>query len=124
LTGQSVEVHEEPAAMAQRLGLRSEDAGSAVKIKMVLSGGAAQAAGLMAGDEWLGVSLVAGRASASEWRLTKLDDLGILLGEQKRFIALVSRDKRLLRLPVVLPANAWTWRLACAKRTEDQWPVA
>ena len=124
LTGQGLEVHEEPAAMAQRLGLRSEDAGSAVKIKMVLSGGAAQAAGLMAGDEWLGVSLVAGRASASEWRLTKLDDLGILLGEQKRFIALVSRDKRLLRLPVVLPANAWTWRLACAKRTEDQWPAA
>ena len=124
LTGQGLEVHEEPAAMAQQLGLRSEDVGGAVRIKMVLSGGVAQAAGLMAGDEWLGVSLSAGRGRASEWRLTKLDDLGSLLGEQKRFIALVSRDKRLLRLPVVLPANVWTWRLACAKRKEDQWPAA
>ncbi len=123
LNGQGLEVHEEPAAMAQRLGIRSEDVGAAVKIKMVLSGGAAQTAGWMAGDEWLGVSVAAGRGSASDWRLSKLDDLVPLLGDQKRFSALVSRDKRLLRLPVVLPAKAWTWRLACTKRTEDQWPA-
>ena len=122
LTGQGLEVHEEPAAMAQRLGIRAEDSGGAVKIKMVLSGSAAQAAGWMAGDEWLGVSLAAGRGSASDWRLSKLDDLAPLLGEQKRFSALLSRDKRLLRLPVVLPSKAWTWRLACTKRAEDQWP--
>ncbi len=124
LTGQGLEVHDEPAAMAQRLGVRSEDAGGAVKIKMVLSGGAAQAAGLMAGDEWLGVSLAGGRGGGSEWRLSKLDDLELLLGAQKRFAALVSRDKRLLRLPFVLPAKAWTWRLSCTKRGEDQWPAA
>jgi len=124
LTGQGLEVHEEPAAMAQRLGIRTEDAGSAVKIKMVLHGGAAQAAGLMAGDEWLGVGLAAGRGSASEWRLTKLDELGALLGQQKRFTALVSRDKRLLRLSVALPAKAWTWRLVCPQHAEAQWPAA
>ena len=123
LSGQGLEVHEEPAALAQRLGLRSEDAAGAVKIKTVLSGGAAQAAGLMAGDEWLGLSLAAGRGIASEWRISKLDDVALLLGEQRRFSALVSRDKRLLRLPVVLPAKAWTWRLACPKRAEDQWPA-
>ena len=123
LIGQGLDVLEEPAALAQRLGLRSEDAGGAVKIKMVLSGGAAQAAGLMAGDEWLGVGLAAGRGIASEWRISKLDDVALLLGEQKRFSALVSRDKRLLRLPVVLPAKAWTWRLACPKRDEGQWPA-
>ena len=123
LSGQGLEVHEEPAALAQRLGLRSEDAGGAVKIKMVLSGGAAQAAGLMAGDEWLGVSLATGRGSVSQWRISKLDDVAPLLGEQKRFGALVSRDKRLLLLSVVLPGKAWTWRLACPKRTEDQWPA-
>jgi predicted metalloprotease with PDZ domain len=123
LTEHGLEVHEEPAAMAQRLGIRSEDAGGAVKIKMVLGGGAAQAAGWMAGDEWLGVSVAAGRGSASEWRLSKLDDLTPLLGEQKRFSALLSRDKRLLWLPVVLPTKAWTWRLACVKRGEDQWPA-
>ena len=124
LTGQGLEVHDEPAAMAQRLGVRSEDAGGAVKIKMVLSGGAAQAAGLMAGDEWLGVIMAGGRGGGSEWRLSKLDDLELLLGAQKRFAALVSRDKRLLRLPFVLPAKAWTWRLSCTKRGEDQWPAA
>jgi predicted metalloprotease with PDZ domain len=123
LSGQGLEVHEEPAALAQRLGLRSEDAGGAVKTKMVLSGGAAQAAGLMAGDEWLGVSLATGRGSVSQWRISKLDDVAPLLGEQKRFGALVSRDKRLLMLSVVLPGKAWTWRLACPKRTEDQWPA-
>ena len=123
LSGQGLEVHEEPAALAQRLGLRSEDAGGAVKIKMVLSGGAAQAAGLMAGDDWLGVSLATGRGSVSQWRISKLDDVAPLLGEQKRFGALVSRDKRLLLLSVVLPGKAWTWRLACPKRTEDQWPA-
>ena len=123
LSGQGLEVHEEPAALAQRLGLRSEDAGGAVKIKMVLSGGAAQAAGLMAGDEWLGVSLATGRGSVSQWRISKLDDVAPLLGEQKRFGALVSRDKRLLLLSVVLPAKAWTWRLACPKRDEDHWPA-
>ena len=123
LSGQGLEVHEAPAALAQRLGLRSEDAGGAVKIKMVLSGGAAQAAGLMAGDEWLGVSLATGRGSVSQWRISKLDDVAPLLGEQKRFGALVSRDKRLLLLSVVLPGKAWTWRLACPKRTEDQWPA-
>ena len=123
LSGQGLEVHEEPAAMAQRLGLRSEDTGGSVKVKTVLSAGAAQAAGLMAGDEWLGVSLAAGRGSGSQWRISKLDDVAPLLGEQKRFSALVSRDKRLLLLPVVLPAKAWTWRLACPNRAQDQWPA-
>jgi predicted metalloprotease with PDZ domain len=123
LCGQGLEVHEEPAAIAQSLGVRSDDAGGAVKIKMVLGGGAAQTAGLMAGDEWLGVSVAAGRGSASDWRLSRLDDLAHMLGAQKRFSALVSRDKRLLWLPVVLPTQAWTWRLACAKRGEDQWPA-
>ena len=123
LIGQGLEVQDEPAVMAQRLGVRTEEVGGAVKIKMVLSAGAAQAAGFMAGDEWLGVSVAAGRGSASEWRLSKLDDLALLLGEQNRFSALVSRDKRLLRLPVVLPARAWTWRLVGSKRTQDQWPA-
>jgi len=123
LKGHGLEVYEEPAALAQRLGLRSDDAGGAVKVKMVLSGGAAQAAGLMAGDEWLGVSLAAERGRVSQWRISKLDDVAPLLGEQKRFSALVSRDKRLLLLPVVLPVKAWTWRLAHPKRAEDQWPA-
>ena len=123
LTGHGVEVQEESASLAQRLGIRSEDVGGAVKIKMVLSGGAAQAAGMMAGDEWLGVSVAVGRSEASEWRLSKLEDLSLLVGAQKRFQALVSRDKRLLRLTVTLPARAWTWRLTGPNRTPEQWPA-
>ena len=123
LIGQGVELVQEPAALAQRLGVRSEDAGGAVKIKMVLSGGAAQAAGMMAGDEWLGVSVATGRGKKAQWRLNKLEDLTLLLGVQKRFEALVARDKRLLHLPVVLPAQAWTWRLASPKRAPEQWPT-
>lgn len=122
-SAQGLQVQEEPAAMAQRLGIRSEDVGGAVKINMVLGGGAAQAAGLMAGDEWLGVRVAAGSGSTLEWRLSKLDDLAALLGEQKRFSALVSRDKRLLWLPVVLPTKAWTWCLARAECAEGQWPA-
>ena len=46
------------------------------------------------------------------WRLQKLDDLALYAGSQLRMTALVSRDKRLLRLPLVLPEGVTTWRLA------------
>ena len=57
LTQQGVAVLQEPAQMAQALGLRVADAGGSVQIKMVLRGGAAEQAGFAAGDEWLGVDV-------------------------------------------------------------------
>ena len=52
-----VAVHDEPAQLAHRLGLRvSESQG--VLVKTVLRGGAAESAGFAPGDEWLGVELV------------------------------------------------------------------
>jgi hypothetical protein len=37
--------------------------------------------------------------------------------------ALVSRDKRLLRLPLTVPAQASGWKLSLPKeRAPDQWP--
>ena len=103
-----VAVHADPSHMAQRLGLRVAETGNIV-VKTVLRGGAAEKAGFCAGDEWLGVELPGEREG---WRLQKLDDLALYAGSQLRMTALVSRDKRLLRLPLVLPEGVTTWRLA------------
>ena len=60
---------EEPAQLAQGLGLRVQENGG-VQIKTVLRGGAAERAGFAAGDEWLGVeTLAAGSRKARRRRL-------------------------------------------------------
>ncbi|TXI17349.1 MAG: M61 family peptidase, partial [Ottowia sp.] len=70
LQAQGVQVLEEPSQLAQTLGLRLGD-GPGLTLKVVLDGGPAAAAGLAAGDEWLGVELPAPtpRGAASGWRL-------------------------------------------------------
>ena len=104
-----VGVLDDPSQMAQRLGLRvTESAG--VVVKTVLRGGAAEQAGFSPGDEWLGVETGAGK-SAQGWRLTRLDELAALAPKNTRLTALVARDKRLLRLPLRIPADVTTWRL-------------
>ncbi len=123
LQAQGLQVHEDLAQMAQRLGLRVSDANGTVTIKAVLRGGAAENAGFAAGDEWLGVD-VGARAQGGSWRLNKLDDLALLLGPERRATALVSRDKRLVRLPLVLPQKVTTWRIGNAGRVAGLWPEA
>ncbi len=112
-----VAVLEEPAQLAQRLGLRvSENQG--VQIKTVLRGGAAEQAGFSAGDEWLGLepalktSAKAARPTDAGWRMSRLEDLTLYAGEAAQVVALVARDKRLLRLALTLPPALTTWRLA------------
>ena len=104
LEQQGVKVIEDKAQLAQRLGLRVVEAHGALQVKAVLRGGAAEAAGMAAGDEWLAVG---------DWRLRKLDDLLIFTGRSRRVKALVSRDQRLLRLDLALPAqeDSVTWML-------------
>ena len=112
-----VSVLEDPAQLAQRLGLRvSESAG--ITVKAVLRGGAAERAGFAAGDEWLGIAL-AGPAGAkvkatpdAGWRLNRLEDLFLYAGQATQLQALVARDKRLLRLQLSLPPQVTTWRLS------------
>ena len=127
LTHHGVAVHDDPAQLAQRLGLRVNEA-NGVYVKAVLFGGAASQAGFAAGDEWLGVEPVEPIAvkkpvrSQGGWRLHRLDDVLLYAGTAKKMTALVSRDKRLLRLTLALPASVTTWRLAIADvKKVDHW---
>jgi predicted metalloprotease with PDZ domain len=98
LAAQGVALKAEPAQPAQRLGLRVQENHS-VQIKTVLRGSAAERAGFMADDEWLGLE-----AAGQAWRLQRLDDLALYAGAARQATALVARDGRLLRLPLDLPA--------------------
>lgn len=107
-------VSHEKAPLAQQLGLRVAEANGSVILKTVLRGGAAEAAGMAAGDEWVGIELPAPKrgAIAEAWRIHKLDDVADLRGRQPRLIALVSRDRRLLRCTLDWPTESQTVRLA------------
>lgn len=86
-------------APAQALGLRVSESGGKLVIKQVLSGSPAAQAGLCANDEWLGIETGTAR-NAKAWRISSLDDIKLYLPAGKKFIALVSRDKRIVRIPV------------------------
>ena len=134
LQAEGVQVLEEPSQWAQTLGLRVSEANGFITLKVVLDGGAAAAAGMAAGDEWLGVEALPdaakGRRAAPQrtttpdagWRLTRLEDLPLYAGPARRVVALVARDKRLLRLPLELPAGATTWRLLRTANNPQGWP--
>ena len=113
LQGAGVEVLDEPSQWAQRLGLRVQEDAQGVTLKVVLDGGPAAEAGMAAGDEWLGIEPTrrAPSGAPAGWRLTRLDELPLYAGPARRIVALVARDKRLLRLPLRLPAQSTTWRL-------------
>lgn len=114
-----VQVMEEPAQLQQRLGVRVTET-QGIVLKNVLRGGAAEQAGLAANDEWVGVE-VAGAA----WRLTKLDDLMLYAGSHRKVTALVSRDRRLLRLDLAIPPSVTTWRLVLRDAARvQQWLAA
>ena len=102
LPTQGVQCHSAPAALAQRLGLRVQET-AGIHITTVLRGSSAEQAGLMAGDEWLGLE-----AAGQGWRLKKLDDLPLYTHGQTQITALIARDARLLRLPLQLPTASAT----------------
>ncbi len=124
LQAHGVSVFEDPAQLAHRLGMRvGENEG--LQIKAVLRGGIAEKAGFAAGDEWLGVEPAtktkAGTPSTG-WRMNRLDDLPLYAGGAKKIIALVSRDRRLLRLELTMPPALTTWRLAVQDAVKvDRW---
>ncbi len=104
LNAQGVDIHFDNAPLTQQLGLRVQE-NHAVQVKTVLNGSVCEAAGFAPVDEWLGVTIGANTATASAWRIKRIDQLPALLGKHKTFTALVSRDGLLLQLPVRMPAK-------------------
>ncbi|WP_374668759.1 M61 family metallopeptidase [Ramlibacter sp.] len=102
-----VSANEDPAPLAQRLGIRVAESGGTLTIKTVLRGGAAETAGMAAGDEWLAVEPVVGQV----WRMARLDDLNVYVGRQERCRAWVSRDRRVFPLSVEIPKAGTVTRL-------------
>ena len=104
----------EKAPLAQQLGLRVSEANGAIALKNVLRGGAAEAAGMAAGDEWLGVEFAPPRRGqpAEAWRVNKLDEVNALRGARVKLTALIARDKRLLRCPLAWPEASQAVKLS------------
>ena len=122
LEAQGIRIHAEPGNFAQHLGLRHTDANGSVQIKAVLRGSAAEQAGFAAGDEWLGLE-VGARSQQGHWRVNKLSDVPELLGKERKALALVSRDKQLLRLPLTVPQQSTVWRLEAPSARASGWPA-
>jgi predicted metalloprotease with PDZ domain len=110
LSSHGVVVHEDPSQMAQRLGLRVAEVQGVVQIKAVLRGGAAEKAGMAAGDEWWAVA--SSKAKATPWRLKKLEDLTLILGNEKKAKATITRDQKVFVLDLNVPTDVHTWRLS------------
>ncbi|QBM26894.1 M61 family metallopeptidase [Hydrogenophaga pseudoflava] len=113
LAAAGAKVHRDKAPLAQSLGLRVAADSSGLTVKNVLRGGAGEAAGLAAGDEWLGVEFAPARRGlpAEAWRVRKLDEVAALRGTRSALTALVSRDGRLLRCSLTWPADDTAVRL-------------
>lgn len=94
---------EENAPLAQTLGLKVSETASGVVVDTVFEGGAAEQAGMAAGDEWLAVE--SGPPEQRQtWRIVKLDDVTLYRSAAAPLIAWVSRDRRILRLALSIPA--------------------
>jgi len=66
---------------------------------------------------------VGAKGQGGSWRLSKLDELSALLGKERQLTALVSRDKRLLRLPLTVPEQASVWKLTVPAGRPPSWPA-
>ncbi len=95
-----VRVRQEPAALAQRLGLRVKEAGG-LTVTHVLRGGPAERAGMASGDEWLAVETPDGRT----WRVFTLADVSALVQPNDKLQVWIGRDRLLHRCALVWPAT-------------------
>jgi len=102
LESQGIRMQPNPTAAAQllarRLGLRTQEKKGSMYIQTVLRGSAAEAAGLMANDEWLALETPQGA-----WRIQQLEDVRLFGGDDNLITAIIAREQRLLHLPLYLP---------------------
>jgi predicted metalloprotease with PDZ domain len=110
----------ESAPYSDHLGLKLVEQ-QGLRVKTVLSASPAEEAGFAAGDEWLGVEVGAGK-SKQAWRLTRLDDLALYVGDARTCQALITRDQRLLTLTLKTPAASDQVKLVIADtQGADAW---
>ena len=108
--------NQQAPSVAQRLGVRaSESALTGIKLSHVLRGGAAEAAGLSAGDEVVAVD---------DWRVRRLDDLTRLIDAKRPSKLLVARDQRMLTLVLTLPAAPDSGAVSLTAAPADKTPQA
>jgi predicted metalloprotease with PDZ domain len=108
--------NQQPPSVAQRLGLRvSESALTGIKVSNVLRGGAAEAAGVSAGDELIAVD---------GWRLRRLDDLTRLMTAKQPAQLLLSRDQRVQTLTIQLPPEPTSGAVSLTLAPADKTPQA
>jgi predicted metalloprotease with PDZ domain len=111
LKDHGVQVIKAPNPLQLQLGVRTEEQKSGVYIKVVLADTPAQRSGLMSGDELIAVEtdgVPSGRehktkkqtATTSTWRLSKLEDLSLYIGQSKSFVLLVATEQKIRRVRV------------------------
>jgi predicted metalloprotease with PDZ domain len=100
---------EESPNWSARLGLRVNEA-QGIVVKQVMRGSAAEAAGICAGDEWIGAAALTPKrtkaARGTFWRMHKLDELGSLFAGVDAVQVWVARDREMLELRLELPKQA------------------
>ena len=110
----------ESTSQSDHLGLKLVEQ-QGLRVKTVLRASPAEDAGFAAGDEWLGVEVGAGK-SRQGWRLTRLDDLALYVGDARTCQALITRDQRLLTLTLKIPAASDQVKLAISEsQRADAW---
>ncbi|MCH8178528.1 MAG: M61 family metallopeptidase [Proteobacteria bacterium] len=105
LAAHGVQWMSKAAPLPQRLGVRLSEAQGVLKVQAVMRGGAAEAAGLSAGDECLALD---------GWRLHRIDELAQWHDAQRAQPLLVCRDQRLLTLTLKPPAAPDNGSQGCA----------
>ncbi|MBY0464016.1 MAG: peptidase M61, partial [Burkholderiales bacterium] len=102
LATQGVTAAYDAPPLAQQMGLRVAETHGTLMLKNVLRGGAAERAGMAAGDEWLAVEHPGGTV----WRIHQLDDLLPLgLDTAAHCTAWVSRDRRMHKCHLIWPVD-------------------
>ena len=120
LNAHGVEVRRDRmAGVAQSLGLTVGDDRRVIDVRSVRADSCAAKAGFAPGDEWLGI------VGTQAWRITSPEDL-LCYGRTRRVTALVSRDRRLLHLPLELPSELLSLPTLAAgnEPAAGRWPDA